>query len=232
MTGWSVVRWTGVLGLAAIVVQLVGAAVGSGAGSAPAIDDAAKFLAFAKSSHFASTTVFLLFFIGFALFIGFNAGLRSIAVAAAPEHEWLATTTFGAGLAMTVIGIVGLTLGLTALAVAASSHAAAALIRLLYETELVFGGAPWLLPAAFYLGAAGSLSAATRILPRWLALAGWIGSVLVFIAALSAYGSSDPKAFWSANGSVTLVAFLPFWVWTLCASVVFVRQKGSVAGPR
>lgn len=225
-------RWTGVLGIAAIAVQLVGGVAGSAAGSEPGIEDAAKFLAFVKSSHFASTTVLLLYFIGFTLFIGFNAGLRSIAVAAAPEHEWLATTTFGAGLAMTVIGIVSLTFGLAALAIAASSHADAALIRLLSEIERIFGGAPWLLPAAFYLGAAGSLSAATRILPRWLALAGWIGSVLVFVAALSAYGGSDPKAFWSATGSVTLLAFLPFWVWTLCASVVLVRQKGSVAGLR
>lgn len=75
MSGWSVVRWTGVLGLAAIVAQLSGAIVGSAAGSAPAVDDAAKILAFAKNSQFASTTVLMLFFIGFSLFIGFVAGL-------------------------------------------------------------------------------------------------------------------------------------------------------------
>lgn len=213
------------LGIAAIVVQLVAVVVSSAGGSAPAIDDATKLLTYAKNAHFGATTVLLLFFIGFALFIGFNAGLRAIAVKAAPEHEWLATTTLGAGIAMTVIGIVGLALGLAALAIAASSHADAALIRLLFETELVFGGAPWLVPAAFYLGAAGSLASATRILPRWLALAGWVGSVLVFVGALSAYGRSDPAAFWSANGGVTLLAFLPFWVWTLCAAVVFIRRR-------
>ena len=232
MSGRSVARWTGVLGLAAIVVQIVAAVVSSAAGSAPDVDDATKLLAYAQNAHFVGTTVLLLFFLGFSLFIGFNAGLRAIAVEAAPKHEWLATTTFGAGIAIAVIGVVGLGLGLAALAIAAGSHADAALVRLLFEVELVYGGAPWLVPAAFYLAAAGSLAAATRILPRWLALAGWIGSVLVFIAALSGYGSSDPEAFWSANGGVTLVAFLPFWVWTLCASVVLVRQKGIVAsGP-
>jgi hypothetical protein len=71
MSGWSVARWTGVLGLAAIIAQLLGSIVGSAAGSAPSVDDATKLLAFAKSWHFALTTVELLFLIGFSLFIGF-----------------------------------------------------------------------------------------------------------------------------------------------------------------
>src|SRR6267142_4124693 len=157
MSGWSVVRWTGVLGLAAIVVQVVAVVIGSAAGSAPAIDDATKLLAYVRSSHFAATTVLMLFFIGFALFLGFSAGLRAIAVAATPEHEWLATTTFGAGVVIAVIGFAGLGVGLTALAIAVSNHADAAQVRLLFEVERVLGGAPWLVPAAFYLGAAGSL---------------------------------------------------------------------------
>jgi hypothetical protein len=87
-----------------------------------------------------------------------------------------------------------------------------------------------LVPAAFFLGAAGSLGAATKILPRWLALAGWIGSVLVLLTALSAYAGSDPTAFWSADGTLTVLAIqLPLFVWTLGASIVFLRQKGAVA---
>jgi hypothetical protein len=229
MRGWSVVRWTAALGLAAVAVQMVGVVFASAAGSAPSVDDPTKLLAFVKSSHFALTTVELLFFIGFSLFIGFIAGLRAIAVAAAPEHEWLATTTFGAGIAIAVIGLVSTGLALSSIAIAASSHAHAAQIRLLVEIGRLLGGAPGLVPAAFFFGAAGSLGAITKILPRWLALVGWIGSVLMLIAAFSAYGASNPSAFWSANGSATILAFLPFWVWPLGASIVFVRQKGSVA---
>ena len=228
MGGWSVVRWTGVLGLAAIVAQFLGVIAASAAGSAP-VDDAAKFLTFVKNSQFALTTVLFLFLIGFSLFIGFVAGLRAIAVAAAAEHEWLATTTFGAGVAISVMGLVGNGLALAAIATATSGHADAGQFRLLFETERLLGGAPWLVPAAFYLGAAGSLGAITKVLPRWLALVGWIGSVLVLIAAFSAYGVGDTQAFWSPNGSVTILAFLPFWVWTLGASVVFLRQKRGVA---
>ena len=229
MSGWSVVRWTGVLGLATVAVQLVGVVFASAAGSAPSVDDPAKLLAFTKSSHFALTTVELLFVLGFSLFIGFIAGVRAIAVAAAPEHEWLATTTFGAGIAITVIGLVSAGLALAAIAIAATSHADAAQIRLLFEIERLLGGATWLVPAAFFFGAAGSLGAMTKILPRWLALVGWIGSAIALIAAFSAYASSDPGAFWAANGSITILGFLPFWMWTLWASIAFLRQKGSVA---
>jgi hypothetical protein len=229
MSGWSVVRWTGVLGLAAVAVQLVGVVVAGTAGSAPSVDEPIKLLAFTKSSHFAVTTVELLFVIGFSLFIGFIAGLRAIAVAAAPEYEWLATTTFGAGIVITVVGIVSAGLTLAVIAIAASNHADAADTRLLFEIERLLGGATWLVPASFFFGSAGSLGAATKILPRWLALAGWVASVLMLVAALSAYGESNPAMFWAANGSVTILAFLPFWVWTLCASVVFLRQKGTAA---
>jgi hypothetical protein len=225
MSGWSVVRWTGALGLAAIVVQLLAFIIGISAGGPSAYDDK-TLLAYAKNSHFIVTTGLILFFIGFALFIGFLAGVRAIAVAAAPDREWLATATFGAGLAVTVIAFVGLALVLAAYAIALSSHADAAQVRLLAEVSGVTGSAPSLVPMAFFLGAAGSLGDTTRILPRWLALVGWIGSVLVLIVAFSAYGASDPFAFWSANGYVTALAILPLYVWTLGASVVFLRRRG------
>jgi hypothetical protein len=225
MSGWSVVRWTGVLGLAAIVVQLLAFIIGISAGAPTKYDDV-TLLAYAKSTHITGTTGLILFFIGFSLFIGFLAGVRSIAVAAAADHEWLATTTFGAGLVVTVIAFVGLGLALAGYAMAASSHADAAQVRLVSEVSAVTGSAPTLAPLAFFLGATGSLGATTRILPRWLSLVGWIGGVLVLIAAFSAYGPSDPSAFWSATGYVTALAILPLYVWTLGASIVFLRRRG------
>jgi hypothetical protein len=229
MSSWSVVRWTGVLGLAAIIVQLVAFIVSFAGGVPPAIDDANKLLAYAKNAHFAIATALILFFIGLSLFIGFIAGLRAVAVAAAADHEWLATATFGAGLAITVMGFVSLGLLLADLAIAVSSHADAAIVRALAETSGVVGGPPALVPTAVFLGAAGWLGATTKILPRWLALVGWIGAVLVLIAAFSAYAGSDPAAFWSPNGIINALAGLPLVVWTLGASVVFLRQKEGVA---
>jgi hypothetical protein len=230
MRGWSVVRWTGILGLAAIVAQLGAGVFLLAAGVPPAFDDPAKVVAYLKDAHLALTTALIFFSIGFALLIGFNAGLRSVAIAAAADHEWLATTTLATAIAIIVMGFVALGLALAAIAMAASNHADGALVRALFEIGGVIGGAPTLVPVAFYLGAAGSVGATTRILPRWLASVAWIGSVLVLIAALSAYGGLDPAAFWSANGIVTILALLPLYVWTLGASVAFVRQKESVLG--
>ena len=85
MGGWSVVRWTGILGLAAVVVQLLGVVFASVAGSPPSVEDPAKLLAFTKSSHFTLTTVEMLFMLGFALFIGFIAGFRAVAIRATPR---------------------------------------------------------------------------------------------------------------------------------------------------
>src|ERR1700737_2457822 len=99
MSSWSVVRWTGVLGLAAVIAQLVGIVFGAAGGVPPAIDDPNKLLTYTKNAHFGVTTALMLYFIGFSLFIGFLAGLRAIAVAAAADHEWLATATFGSGIA-------------------------------------------------------------------------------------------------------------------------------------
>jgi hypothetical protein len=225
MSGWNVVRWTGGLGLAGIVLQLVAFIFFFAAGLPPAFDDASKVLAYVRDGHFVLTTALLLLFLGFSLLIGFNAGLRALAVAAAPGEEWLATTTLAAGISVLVMGFVGIGLALADLALAASSHADPAQVRLLFETSGVIAGAPTLVPLAFYLGAAGSVGSTTGILPRWLALVGWIGSVLVLIAALSAYAGSNPAAFWSANGTVTILALLPLYVWTLGASVAFLRQR-------
>ena len=224
MAGWSVARWTGVLGIASMAVQFAAIIFFSALGLPPAFDDATKLLAYAKDGHILITTSLIFFFIGLSLFLGFIAGLRSIAVAADADHEWLATTTFTAGVAITVVAIITLALILASTAIATSSHVDAAMVRVLFEASGVLGGAPSLVPLAFYLGAAGSLVATTRILPRWLAQAGWIGSILALIATFSAYGSSDPLAFWSANGLVTVLALVPLYVWTLGASVAFVRR--------
>lgn len=225
MVAWSVTRWTGVLGLASMLIQLVAIIVFSAVGLPPAFDDATKVLAYAHDGHILITTSLIFFFIGLALFLGFIAGLRSVAVAAAADHEWLATTTFAAGVVITVIAFMSLGLILASTAIAASSHADPAIVRVLFETSGVLGGAPSLVPLAFYLGAAGSLVATTGILPRWLAQVGWIGSILVLIAAFSAYGGSDPLGFWSANGFVTVLALIPLYVWTLGASVALLRRS-------
>src|SRR3989442_8228241 len=142
MSGWSVVRWTGVLGLTAMVVQLVAIIVFSAGGLPPGFDDATKVLAFMKNGHVLFTTSLILFFIGLALFLGFIAGLRSVAVAAAADHEGLGTTTFAAGVVITLIAFRSLALILASTAIPASHHAHAPFDRVRYDTRGVPCGSP------------------------------------------------------------------------------------------
>jgi hypothetical protein len=69
MSNWSAVRWTGVLGLASVVAELVGFIFLSfaGASSPGTFDDAGKVLAFMKNAHFVFTTALILWFIGFTV---------------------------------------------------------------------------------------------------------------------------------------------------------------------
>src|ERR1700694_5010042 len=97
MSGRSVVRWTGILGLAAIAAQLVAVIFLFAAGLPPAFEDTAKVLAYLKGAHFALTTALILFSIGFALLIGFNAGLRSVGVGATGDVDWVGNAPFGGG---------------------------------------------------------------------------------------------------------------------------------------
>src|SRR5438270_13772474 len=106
------------------------------------------------------------------------------------------------------MGYVALGLALVTVAEAAGASPDPGSVRSLFEAAGILGGAPTLVPVAFYLGAAGSAGAITRVLPTWLAWVAWIGSVLVLIASFSAYGGNDDIAFWSANGIVTILALL------------------------
>ena len=224
MQSWSVARWTGALGLGGTVLQLLGFALFFAAGVPPGLSQQDKLLSYVRDGRGVLTTAVLLFLLGFTLLLGFQAGFRSLVATAAPHFEWLGTTALAAGVATLVMGVVGIGIALTAGVEAGSSSPQAASVRTLFEAGAVLAGAPTLVPVAFYLGAVGSAGFMSRLLPLWLALVGSAGSILVLIASLSAYGSNDVSAFWAANGLVTILALLPLYVWTLGASVMFLRK--------
>jgi hypothetical protein len=221
---WSVARWAGALGIAGSVLQLLAFIPFFVAGPPPSLANAQKVLAYVKHGEAALATAVLLFFIGFALYLGFFAAFREVLNASPSKHRWLATATLLAGGASIAISYVGLGLAGAAVAEAAGT-AEAASVRTLFEASAVLGSAPALIPIAFFLGVAGSAVAETRALPRWIAVTAWVASVLVFIASFSLYGGNDTTAFWSATGLVGILALLPLYIWTLATSIVLLRLR-------
>lgn len=227
MRSWSISRWTGAFGLAGVVAQLVGIALFSSAGLPPALSEPDKVLTYVKNSHFLFASAELLFLIGWTLLLGFQAGFRALVVAARAEQEWLGTAVLASGVALISVVLVDAGVALVMTAEVAGNRPDPGSVRTLLEASGVLGGAPTMVPLAFFLGAVGSAAALTRVVPYWLAPVGWVGSVLVLIASLSAYGGNDPTAFWSANGLVTILVLLPLYVWTLGASVALVRRRST-----
>ena len=217
------IRWTAAFGIGGTVLQLLAFAFFVGSGLPPDIGDSAKVLRFFQGAHGTLTTALVMFMLGFVVQLGFLGGLRALIVAAAPDLEWLATTVLAAGVVALVMGLVGVGLAATAAAEAASPAPQAASVRILFEASAVLPGAATLIPIAFYLGAAGS--ATGRLLPRWLVLVAWAGSVLDLLVSLTAYAGNDPTAFWAADGLVTALGLLPLYFWTLAASIVLLRRR-------
>lgn len=223
MADWSVARWAGALGIAGSVLQLIAFIPFLVAGSPPSLADAQKVVSYIRHADAALATAVLLFFVGFALYLGFFAAFREVLNAAPTKHRWLATAMLLSGGASIAISYVGL--GLVAAAVAeAAGNAEPASVRTLFEASAVLGNAPALIPIAFFLGVAGSAIAETRAMPRWIAITAWVASILVFIACFSLYAGNDTTAFWSATGLVGIVALLPLYIWTLATSIVLIRH--------
>ena len=200
------VRWTAALGIGGTVLQLLALGFFLASGLPPNLGDPAKVLSYVQGTHGTLTTAWVMFMLSFVVLLGFQGGLRA-----------LIAGVVSVAMALAVVG-----LGVTAAAEAASPAPQAASVRTLFEASAVLAGAPTLIPVAFYLGAAGS--ATGRLLPRWLVLVAWAGSVLDLIVSLTAYAGNDPTAFWAADGLVTVLGLLPLYFWTLAASIVFLRR--------
>ena len=101
-------RWTGTFGVAGFVVFLAALPLYYLAGPEPRIEDTAATTAFVtRASTFILTRATLadpLIMIGFLVFL---AGFRHTIRLARPDHEWVSTLVFGAGLVVIALELVG-----------------------------------------------------------------------------------------------------------------------------
>lgn len=223
MEGWAWRRWTGVVGLAWVVIQVAAIVLFLIAGSPPEFGDAKKFTRWINTNNgLLMGDAFLTGIATIPLLIQFT-GVRSIIRSAGEGWDWAAALFFGAGTVTAAVLIIGSAAEATAAFVSGSGtepttvRAAWAASQMLF-TFLYF-------PAAIVFGIVAYAVLRAGILPRWLAWLSGVCAVLDLIAGLTIFGGTGN------NGPIGLLPLIigstPVFVWFLVVSLVLVRSPHS-----
>ncbi len=227
MNNSNVWRWTGVFGLAAVVLGLAQFPLYS-AGIAPSVYDGAAFGQYLFTIRNVVFTRILLDMGLYVAFMVFGAGFSHLIRRARPESDWIATLVFGA-LAVWV----GVTLVANGLEGAAAidtlrGQADPSAVRGLIEgTLLIYNGAIAFAVTGLFLGAAGYATFATGVLPRWTGWVAYAGAALCALFVPTMYGGPvDTSRFYNVGGfGPALVANFPCAIWFLVASLAMIRKR-------
>ena len=228
MSDLKVRRWTGAFGLAGMVVFLVALPLYFvGPQASARLEDAVQF---ADSVRKAGTLILTratladpLIMSGLVVFL---AGFRHLIRRARPDHGWIGTLVFGAGLVVITLELAGDALqGAAALDTSVKADPTA--VRALWEGSFVFYGAIGLIMSALFLAAAGVAVLASRVLPRWIGWAAFAAAAINLVAAPSIFGGTDYRGFYTASGYVTFLAQATMLLWFLIASVSLIVAKAG-----
>ena len=228
MTTWDWRRWTGVFGLAWLLVQIVGVFLLLSAGNPPDFGDAKKYSSWVSSS----SGLFLgdAFVTGVAtliLLVQFT-GVRSLIRDAGEDWEWASALFFGAGLITAAVVMIGAAAEATAAFISGSATEPTTVRAAWAASQVLFTFV--YLPAGIAIGTAGYVVLRAAILPRWL---GWLSVVcaaLDLLAGLTVFGGTG------TYGPVGLLPLLlgstPIVVWFLAVSIVLLGGAPRVSVAR
>jgi hypothetical protein len=217
-------RWTGVFGIAGIVVFLAAMPLYF-LGPSAVLPQASGFTDFVtKTNVFIVTRTTLADPLIFCCFLVFMAGFRQLIREANSDYEWVSTFVFGAGLLFIATQLVADALqGAGALDTFVGANPLA--VRALFEGSAPLFSACGLIPEAFFLAFAGYATFATRLLPKW---AGWVaivGAVIVFADAPTIYLGFSGLIYSGVAGFFAAIA--EFWapIWILIASILLMQKR-------
>jgi hypothetical protein len=216
VNSWAWRRWTGVLGLVYVAIQVAALILFLVAGNPPDFADAEKYASWINSNSGLFMADAFLTNVASAVLLMLFAGIRGVIRGAGEDWEWAAAMFFGAGLVTVAITIVGAAAEATA-AFVSGSESDPTIVR------ATWAGA-WMaltflyLPAAIALGTVSYAVLRAAILPRWV---GWLGAaaaVLDVIAALTIAGGTGDIG---PLGLLPLIlGFAPVVVWVVAVSIV------------
>ncbi len=232
MNAWDWRRWTGVLGLVYVVIQVAALVLFLVAGNPPDFGDANKYASWINSNGGLFIGDAFLTNVATVVLLMQFTGIRAVIRGAGEDWEWAAALFFGAGLVTAAILIVG------------SAGEATAVFISGPGTDPMIVRAAWAgawmaltflyLPAAIAFGTAAYAVLRAAILPRWV---GWLSAaaaVLDVVATLTIFGDTGN------SGPVGLLPIIlgatPVVVWFVAVSIVLLGsatragQKGVSTG--
>jgi hypothetical protein len=151
----------------------------------------------------------------------FVTGFRELIKSVSPEHEWLGTLGFAAGLSYVVVTLVSS--GLEAGAVIATNHPIDPTITV-NGTYILYGSIGRMLLGLF-LATVGYAITRTGVLPRWTGRSAYVLALINAAFIPSLFFGNKPAFFYSANGwgtTASMGALLSYWL--LALSVVILRS--------
>ena len=225
MKGWDARRWTGVVGFAWVVIQVVGVVLLLSAGSPPDFDDAEKFAAWINTNSRPLMVDAFLTAVGTLPLLGLLVGVRSIIRSAGESWEWAATLFYGAGTTTVAILIVGGAAEATSAFVSRAGTEPTTVGALWVATQILLTFLYF--PGAVVTGVLAYVAYRSGILPRWLAWLSGVATVLELLAGLTVFGGAGS---YGPLGLLPIIlGALPVFVWVVALSSVLVRRLGSPA---
>jgi len=223
MTSLDWRRWTGVLGLLYVAIQVAALILFLVAGNPPDFGDAKAYAGWINSNSGLFMGDAFLTNVATAAFLLQFTGVRSLIRNAGEGWEWAAALFFGAGLVAAAVLIVG-----------SSAEASAAFVsRAGTDPSIVRAvwAVAWMaltflyLPAAVAFGTASYAVLRAAILPRWIGWLSGVAAVLDALAALTIFGGTGN------TGPLGLLPLIlgatPVVVWFVAVSIVLLRPATS-----
>lgn len=218
-------RWTATIGIAYVVIQIVGVVLMLMAGNPPSFDDAGKYAQFISSGNGLFLGDAVLTGVATLLLIAFVVGVSGLIRSAGADWEWAAALSYGATLVVAAIAFTGAALEATT-AIMSTAGTDAAVVRTAWAaTDLLFTFI--YLPSALLLATVSYAVLCTRAMPNW---AGWLGvvcGILNLAAVLTVFGGTGS---YGAVGLLPLVlGFAPAGLWILGVSVALLNPAPATA---
>jgi hypothetical protein len=224
-------RWTGLFGLASVVLWLSQFPLYTMGNPPSTVYDGAAYGQYLFTIHNVVFTRILLDLCAYVTSMVFAAGFSHLIQRAQPDYAWVGTLVFGAFVVWIAVTLVANGLEGAAALDTLGGKADPSAVRALTEgTLLIYNSSIAFVVTGFFLGAAGYATIATGVLPHWSGWVAYVGAALCAAGVPAIYGGPiDFTGFYNAGGwGPVVIANFPPVIWFLIASIAMIRKREAV----